>query len=241
MGAPCFFLPLKKVMLPSSPAYNVPDKPAKEGMPMNPQNRPHPLARPLTEEDVLRSRREHGANTLSQKRRKSFLSRFLGNLNDPVIRILLGALVIQILFSVTGEGGDWAETAGIALAVFLATLISTLSEHGSEAAFARLSAACGQATCRVRRRRSEGDGEGDVTEIPLSEAVVGDVVVELKSVDELISAHRAQLFNYLRLTKQPVGLLINFGQSSLQGERYGYDEESNECILLDKNMCPVYD
>ena len=144
---------------------------------MNPQNRPHPLARPLTEEDVLRSRREHGANTLSQKRRKSFLSRFLGNLNDPVIRILLGALVIQILFSVTGEGGDWAETAGIALAVFLATLISTLSEHGSEAAFARLSAACGQATCRVRRRRSEGAGEGDVTEIPLSEAVVGDVVV----------------------------------------------------------------
>ena len=71
--------------------------------------------------------------------------------------------------------------------------------------------------------------------------VVGDVVVELKSVDELNSAHRAQLFNYLRLTKKPVGLLINFGQSSLQGERYGYDEETNECILLDKNMHPVYD
>ena len=71
--------------------------------------------------------------------------------------------------------------------------------------------------------------------------VVGDVIVELKSVDELCAAHRAQLFNYLRLTKKPVGLLINFGQSSLQGERYGYDEETNECILLDKNMRPVYD
>ena len=70
--------------------------------------------------------------------------------------------------------------------------------------------------------------------------VVGDVVVELKSVDELNSAHRAQLFNYLRLTKKPVGLLINFGQSSLQGERYGYDEETNECILLDKNMRPAF-
>ena len=43
------------------------------------------------------------------------------------------------------------------------------------------------------------------------------------------------------LTKKPVGLLINFGASSLQGERYGYDEETNECILLDKNMRPVYD
>ena len=71
--------------------------------------------------------------------------------------------------------------------------------------------------------------------------VVGDVVVELKSVDELNSAHRAQLFNYLRLTRKPVGILINFGQSSLQGERYGYDEETNECVLLDKNMNPVYE
>lgn len=71
--------------------------------------------------------------------------------------------------------------------------------------------------------------------------MVGDVVVELKSVGELNSAHRAQLFNYLRLTHKPIGLLINFGQSSLQGERYGYDEETNECILLDKNMKPVYE
>ena len=70
--------------------------------------------------------------------------------------------------------------------------------------------------------------------------VVDDVVVELKSVEELNSAHRAQLFNYLRLTRKPIGLLINFGQPSLQGERYGYDEETNECILLNKNMEPVY-
>ena len=70
--------------------------------------------------------------------------------------------------------------------------------------------------------------------------VVGDVVVELKSVEELNSADRAQLFNYLRLTRKPIGLLINFGQPSLQGERYGYDEETNECILLNKNMGPVY-
>ena len=71
--------------------------------------------------------------------------------------------------------------------------------------------------------------------------MVGDVIVELKSVEELNSSHRAQLFNYLRLTHKPIGLLINFGQSSLQGERYGYDEETNECILLDKNMNPVYE
>ena len=105
-----------------------------------------------------------------------FLVQFLSNLQDPVIRILLGALVLNLLVSLGGERTDWVETGGIALAVFLATLISTLSEHGSEAAFAKLSVACGQAVCRVRRRK-EGTsvGAGEIVEIPLEEAVVGDI------------------------------------------------------------------
>ena len=70
----------------------------------------------------------------------------------------------------------------------------------------------------------------------LMDLVVGDVIVELKSVSELTSAHRAQLFNYLRLTKRPIGILINFGQTCLQGERYLYCEDTNECMLLDRNM-----
>ena len=69
--------------------------------------------------------------------------------------------------------------------------------------------------------------------------VVGDIIVELKSVNEISSAHRAQLFNYMRLTKHHIGLLINFGQPSLQGERYAFFESTNECLLLDKNMVPV--
>lgn len=71
------------------------------------------------------------------------------------------------------------------------------------------------------------------------DVVVGDIVVELKSVHKLIPAHRAQLFNYLRLTRQPIGLLINFGGESLQGERYAYDDDTNTCYLLDRFMEPV--
>jgi GxxExxY protein len=37
------------------------------------------------------------------------------------------------------------------------------------------------------------------------------LVVELKAVTQLISDHEAQLINYLRLSRQPVGYLINFG------------------------------
>lgn len=66
--------------------------------------------------------------------------------------------------------------------------------------------------------------------------VEDEVIVELKSVSKLIPVHRAQLFNYMRLTRMPIGILINFGQSKLQGERYGLIAETNECVLLDKDM-----
>ena len=74
-----------------------------------------------------------------------------------------------------------------------------------------------------------------------ADIVVGDIIVELKSVKELNPVHRAQLFNYLRLTKKPVGILVNFGASSLQGERYAFIEEENHCVLLDKNMNLLFD
>lgn len=47
--------------------------------------------------------------------------------------------------------------------------------------------------------------------------VVDDrLLVEIKSVERLTGAHAKQLLTYLRLTKQPVGLLINFGGETLK-------------------------
>ncbi len=69
--------------------------------------------------------------------------------------------------------------------------------------------------------------------------VVDDIVVELKSVAHLGAEHRHQLCNYLRLTKKPIGLLINFGGNTLLGERWIYDEENDECLIVDKNMKPI--
>ena len=66
--------------------------------------------------------------------------------------------------------------------------------------------------------------------------VVGSICIELKSVKELTSDHRCQLMNYLRLTKRPLGILINFGARKLQGERYYFDQDDNECYLVDRNM-----
>ncbi len=132
------------------------------------EKRPHPL----TSQEVTDARAIYGRNILTEKKRTSFWRRFVGNLRDPVIRILMGALVINLLF--VWQGGDLFETLGIALAVLLATLISTLSEQGSEAAFARLSAASEQVTAKVRRVGE--DGAVVLQELPISEIVVGDML-----------------------------------------------------------------
>jgi iron complex transport system substrate-binding protein len=46
--------------------------------------------------------------------------------------------------------------------------------------------------------------------------VEGCLLVEVKSVERLLPVHGKQLLTYLRLTKQPVGLLINFGGETLK-------------------------
>jgi iron complex transport system substrate-binding protein len=46
--------------------------------------------------------------------------------------------------------------------------------------------------------------------------VADTVLIEIKSVDRLHAAHAKQLLTYLRLTRQPVGLLINFSGATLK-------------------------
>jgi GxxExxY protein len=51
--------------------------------------------------------------------------------------------------------------------------------------------------------------------------VANCLVVELKAHKELISDHEAQLFNYMRIARQPVGYLLNFGsKEKLQWKRF---------------------
>lgn len=42
------------------------------------------------------------------------------------------------------------------------------------------------------------------------------LVVEIKSVESLTKAHAKQLLTYLRLTKQPLGLLLNFNEATMK-------------------------
>ena len=47
----------------------------------------------------------------------------------------------------------------------------------------------------------------------------GKIVVELKSVDELLPVHTAQVINYLSITGYKLGLLVNFNAESVRPER----------------------
>lgn len=64
----------------------------------------------------------------------------------------------------------------------------------------------------------------------------GDIIVELKATRELISEHRAQLFNYLRITGLHAGVLMNFGEDErMHTEKYLYNADTNKYDLIHGN------
>lgn len=66
------------------------------------------------------------------------------------------------------------------------------------------------------------------------------LVVELKAVNQLLSEHAAQLVNYLRITKQPVGYLINFGhKDTLEWKRFILSEYIDSRISADQRGLAV--
>jgi len=122
----------------------------------------------LTPDQVVRARTQFGANTLTKRKRRGFLRSFLGNFGDPMIKVLLVALGIQVVMLLGNT--RVLETVGIAAAILIAVLVSTLSELGSENAFEKLSSIAANIQCRVRRG-------GKTIALAVSEIVVGDIVL----------------------------------------------------------------
>lgn len=129
----------------------------------------------LSEKEVIISRKEHGTNEITKQKKNTFLHLLLESLGDPIIKILLIALGIKVI--VLFRDFDWYETIGILIAIFLASFISSISEYGSEKAFARLQEEQLKTKTKVRRN-------GKIIEIPSGEIVVGDIVI-LNSGDKI--------------------------------------------------------
>ena len=121
----------------------------------------------LNAEQVSRSKEKFGDNRLKKEKTKGFFSKYLENLNDPIIKILIIALVIEVIF--TFGHCNLFEVFGIVFAILLATVVSTVSEFGSERAFEKMQKESSDSQVKVHR-------DGKIEEILISDVVVGDII-----------------------------------------------------------------
>ena len=163
----------------------------------------------LSDAEVKNARKMYGTNELTKLKQKTFFKILLESLGDPIIKILLIALGIKLLFIFSKY--DWYETIGIAIAVMLASLISTISEYGSEEAFKRLSSEASKINVKVYR-------DNLLKEIMINDIVVGDIV-KLSTGDSIPAD----------------GILINgtlsVNESSLTGESKDIKKNNNDKLF----------
>ena len=122
----------------------------------------------LNNKEVLESRKKYGSNTLSKIKSESFLDLFLESLGDPIIKILLIALCIKIVFLI--KDFDIFETVGILIAILISSFVSTISEYGSQKAFINMQKEAENIKCKVKRNNQ-------ITQISIEEIVQNDIVL----------------------------------------------------------------
>lgn len=121
----------------------------------------------LTDEEVIKSRNKYGSNEIKKTNNNSFLKLLLESLGDPMIKILLIVLGIKVVFLFAEF--DWFETLGILIAIFIASLISTVSEYGSNKAFQKLLENNNKKMVKVKRN-------GKICLVSINDIVVSDIV-----------------------------------------------------------------
>ena len=153
----------------------------------------------LTDEEVRRSRAEHGVNLLTPPKRPSLFKLYLEKFQDPVVKVLLVAALFSLIISIVEN--EYAETIGIIAAILLATGIGFFFEYDANKKFDLLNAVNEETLVKVIRN-------GHVQEVPRKDVVVGDVVIletgeEMPADGTLLEAVSLQV-NESNLTGEPV-------------------------------------
>jgi Ca2+-transporting ATPase len=118
---------------------------------------------------VAELRNKYGANAMTPPVRDPFWKQYLEKFDDPIIRILLLAVVISTVVSlIRGEG--LLDTIGIIIAVLLATGIAFFNEYRSSREFDVLNAHRDDVAVKVIR-------DGRPVSVPSRDIVVGDCIL----------------------------------------------------------------
>ncbi len=123
----------------------------------------------LTDSEVEASREKYGTNSLTELPGEKLAAKFIESLKDPMIIILLCALVIQMVLFFMGRA-EWFEPFGILVAVLIAGGVSSFTEYRQEqkASLLKSQQEAGETTKVIRN--------GSIHEIHVSEVVTGDII-----------------------------------------------------------------
>lgn len=130
----------------------------------------------LTSAQAAESRRKNGVNILTPPARESLWVKYLKTFRDPLIIILLVAGVLSVgisfyeYYGLHEGAGVFFEPAGIFLAILLATGLGFIFETKAAREFDILNKVNDDEAVQVVR-------DGNVTEIPRKDVVVGDIVI----------------------------------------------------------------
>lgn len=131
----------------------------------------------LSYEQAQASRELHGDNALTQISPDPLWKKILHGFTDPMIMILLVALLLQAGLYFMGQA-EWYEPAGVFIAIILANGVAAVSENQQEGkAVAMRDAEAAKDTTKVMR-------QGQLQEIHVNDVVVGDIVF-LQAGDKL--------------------------------------------------------
>lgn len=123
----------------------------------------------LSASQVEESRKQHGANTLTQIPPDPLWKKILEGFKDPMIMILLVALVVQVVLFFMGQA-EWFEPVGILVAIMIANGVASISESKQEGKASALKAE------EEAKEMAKVIRDGKLEEIHVSEVVVGDIV-----------------------------------------------------------------
>ena len=125
--------------------------------------------RGLSSQQAEQSRKEHGSNELTQMPPEPLWKKILEGFKDPMIMILLVALVIQVILFFLGQA-EWFEPFGILVAILIANGVASISENKQEGKASVLKEE------EAAKEFAKVIRDGKLSEIHVREVVVGDLV-----------------------------------------------------------------